>query len=199
MFFAVTQIANILFSTDIGNFSLDLGNLPADLGNFPVDLGNFFLDLGSNLSSLVDLLSQSFEWNRHYNAVFIKPDNIFPIRLRDPILAQTAIPVNDYTLTFRYQFSVWTFRFRTQKKTASMLSQSGEKGKSHLWASMLAFRRSSFCLGPNLANCRYATGQLPFPPFQRPFPRVPMPGDVPHRFLNSSGISDSNSRLSSGP
>ena len=48
------------------------------------DIGNFPLDLGSNLSSLIDLLSQSFEGNRHYNAVFIKPDNIFPIHLRDP-------------------------------------------------------------------------------------------------------------------
>ena len=62
---------------DLGNFSFDLGNLPADLGNFP-------FVLGIHLPSLVDLCSQSFEWNRHYNAVFIKPDSILSIRLRDP-------------------------------------------------------------------------------------------------------------------
>ena len=81
---ANSQYFILNWHTDIGNFPLDLGNFSVDLGNLPADLGNLPVDLGSNLSSLVDLLSQSFEGNRHYNAVFIKPDNIFPIHLRDP-------------------------------------------------------------------------------------------------------------------
>jgi len=73
---------------DWGNFSPDWGNIwwnfVPDWWNLPADLGNIISDWGIHPSSLVDLLPQSFEGNRHYNAVFIKPDNIFPIRLRDP-------------------------------------------------------------------------------------------------------------------